>query len=264
MNRFPVLMYHRILSDRCPVPDPEERPWAVTLEAFGWQMGHLRETGRVGVAMGRVHATLAAGGRIPAEWVAITFDDGNASDHAHAFPLLAEHGFQATFFVCGARVDAPGGLTRAALREMHAAGMHLGSHGMTHRFLTTLDGDAERDELVRSRGLLEDIVGAAVDHFAPPGGRWSRRTEGTLRALAFAAVSTSAFGYNDAARPRFAYRRIPIVRGTLPGRFSAVARGARVPLLSAYARATALHAARGLLGERAYARVRSARTGGAS
>ena len=264
MNRFPVLMYHRILSEHLPAPAPEERPWSVTAEAFARQMDRLAESGRVGVSMRDVHGTLASGGRVPPAWVALTFDDGNASDHAVALPALAARGFRATFFVCGERVDAPGGLSREALREMHAAGMHIGSHAMTHRFLITLDAAAERAELARSRELLESVVAAPVDHFAPPGGRWSRRTARTLRELDFAAVSTSAFGYNDAARARFAYRRIPVMLGTPLARFDAIARGSRAPLLPAYARAAALSTLRGVLGERGYARARAARPGGGS
>jgi peptidoglycan/xylan/chitin deacetylase (PgdA/CDA1 family) len=263
MNRFPVLMYHRILSDRHPVDDPEERPWSVTADAFGQQMARLSASGREGVSMHRVHETLAAGNPVPAQWVAITFDDGNASDHAHALPTLTAHGFSATFFVCGARIDAAGGLSRTQIREMHAAGMHIGSHAMTHRFLTTLDAAAERAELSRSRELLESVVGAPVDHFAPPGGRWSPRTERALRDLAFRAVSTSVFGYNGASAARFAYRRIPVMLSTAPGRFEAIACGSRARLLPAYVRAAALGAVRGVMGERGYARLRAARPGGA-
>ncbi len=65
MRRFPALMYHRIVSDHLAVDDPAERRWAVTLEAFTWQMGRLGTAGRVGVSMDRVHRTLAAGGRVP-------------------------------------------------------------------------------------------------------------------------------------------------------------------------------------------------------
>ncbi|MDH4037450.1 MAG: polysaccharide deacetylase family protein [Candidatus Krumholzibacteria bacterium] len=264
MSRYPVLMYHRILSDRHPVEDPEERPWSVTADAFAAQMARLAAAGRIGVSMRRVHETLAAGNAVPAQWVAITFDDGNASDHAHAMPVLASHGFSATFFICGGRVDAAGGLTRTQIREMQTAGMHIGSHAMTHRFLTTLDAAAERAELARSRELLESVAGATVDHFAPPGGRWSPRTERSLRELSFVAVSTSTFGYNASAEVRFAYRRVPVMMTTSSGRFEAIAGGSRARLLPAYLRAAALGAVRGALGEGAYARVRAARSGGAS
>lgn len=264
MNRFPVLMYHRILSGRCPVPDAEERPWAVSEESFVRQMDRLVAAGRRGVSMRDVHDTLRAGRRIPAGWVAITFDDGNASDHAHATPLLSERGFSATFFVCGGRVDADGGLTRDAIRDMHGAGMHIASHAWTHRFLTTLDAAAEKDELARSRDLLAGVTGAPVDHFAPPGGRWSKRTAAALRDLGYVAVSSSVFGYNDAGRARFAYRRIPVVMATPLERFDAVCAGSRARVLPSYARAAVLGALRGVLGERGYARARAARPGGAS
>ncbi len=262
MNRFPVLMYHRILSGLHPVDDPVERPWSVTLDAFTRQMDRLVAAGRVAVSMRRVHESLSAGGRVPAEWVAVTFDDGNASDHGHALPILAERGFSATFFICGSRVDAAGGLDRGQIREMHAAGMHVGSHAMSHRFLTTLADADEREEIARSREMLESISGAPVDHFAPPGGRWSGRTARTLRELSFAAVSTSAFGYNDAARCRFAYRRIPVVLDTPEAQFDAIVAGMRTRLLSSYARSAAGRVVRGALGERVYGHLRRVASGG--
>lgn len=264
MRRFPILMYHRIESGAQAVPDPEERPWAVALAEFHWQMDRIRETGRRGVSMREVHDALESGGGVPPEWVGITFDDGNASDHAHALPALAERGFGATFFVCGNRLDADGGLTAAMIRDLAAGGMHVGSHAMTHRFLTALDAGEERRELDESRRLLESIVPGPVDHFAPPGGRWSSRTRRTLRDLSYRAVSTSAFGYNAASGARFSYRRIPVVLATTRDRFDAVIDGARWRLLPSYARAAALSAVRGALGESAYARIRAARPGGAS
>jgi peptidoglycan/xylan/chitin deacetylase (PgdA/CDA1 family) len=254
-------MYHRIESPGCPVTAPEERPWAVALADFARQLDRLREWGRVGVSMDDVHRRLAAGGVVPAEWVALTFDDGNRSDHEHALPLLAERGFRATFFVCGERVDRPGGLAAAMIREMHAAGMHIGSHAMTHRFLTRLAAQEEVDEVRRSRALLESIVADRVDHFAPPGGRWSRRTAHSLAQAGYAAVSTSAYGFNDDASVRFAYRRLPVVRSTPPGQFRAMVCAERGRLWPGYLRAGSLGLARRVLGEGAYGRARAVRGG---
>lgn len=261
MGRFAVLMYHRIESNRCPVADAEEQPWAVPMDRFASQIEGLRSRGRVGVSMGQIHEQLCAGRPVPPEWVGITFDDGNESDFEHALPMLVERGFRATFFVCGERVDAKGGLSRAMIREMHGAGMHVGSHAMTHRFLPVLAAGAEEDELRASRECLEAIVGAAVDHFAPPGGRWSARTRDTLRRLSYRAVSTSTFGYNDASRAVFAYRRLPVVRSTSERRFDAMIRGDRTRLLGSYARARSLVLVRALAGETVYGRMRAVRTG---
>jgi peptidoglycan/xylan/chitin deacetylase (PgdA/CDA1 family) len=106
--------------------------------------------------------------------VGITFDDGNASDYQHALPILAQYGFRGTFFICGERVG--GEMPAEQVRTLHGAGMHIGSHGMRHLFMTALNATEEESELVRSRELLEGLIGEPVVHFAPPGGRWSART----------------------------------------------------------------------------------------
>lgn len=261
MGRFPVLMYHRIESARCPVTEPEERPWAVGRETFERQLDRMSELGRVGVSMADVHDRLAGGGEVPPDWVAITFDDGNRSDHDEAVPLLAIRGFRATFFVCGRRAGSGGELTPEMIRTMRAAGMHIGSHAMTHRFLTSLSGEDEAAELRESRALLESIAGVPVTHFAPPGGRWSSRTARALREAGYTAVSTSVFGFNDPRGARFAYRRLPVVRATSAANFDAMVLGRRERLWPAYARALALKLARGVLGETLYGRARRLRPG---
>jgi peptidoglycan/xylan/chitin deacetylase (PgdA/CDA1 family) len=254
-GRFPVLMYHRLESSSCPVDAPAERPWAIPVSGFERQMERLRESGRLGVSMDQIHQTLAAGGNIPAPWVGVTFDDGNRSDHEHALPVLVRFGFRATFFVCGERIDTD--LSARHLREMHAAGMHVGSHAMTHRFMTTLSAAEEEGELVRSRATLEALVGAPVEHFAPPGGRWSGRTRRALERTGYVAVSTSSFGFNSAGAASFAYRRLPVVRATSWELFEAMICADRRKLLPGYTRAAILSAARAVLGEGVYGRTRT-------
>jgi peptidoglycan/xylan/chitin deacetylase (PgdA/CDA1 family) len=259
MNRFPVLMYHRVASDRCPVPndDAEESRYAVTLADFTWQLDRISRHGRTGVSMARIVECLDSGRDVPAHWIGITFDDGNESDYAHALPLLSERGFTATFYVCANRVDEPGGLTRTMVRELVFAGQHVGAHGMTHRFLTALDASAEEDEIVQSRDLLAELTDAPVDHFAPPGGRYSERTVETLRRHSFRAVGTSEFGFNPCSGRRFLFRRIPVTGSMSRSRFDATVQGKTLSLFPLYARAKALAWVRRILGESGYRRLRS-------
>jgi peptidoglycan/xylan/chitin deacetylase (PgdA/CDA1 family) len=256
MSRFPVLMYHRLESPRTPVADAVERPWSVPLSEFGRQLERLASSGRRGVSLAQAHDALAAGTPVPREWVVLTFDDGNESDYVHALPMLAARGFRATFYVCGCRVGSPGGLERSMIKEMRAAGMHVGSHAMSHRFLTTLSARDEEDELARSKSLLEEVAGSPVDHFAPPGGRWSKRTARTLRRLGYRAVATSAFGFNDSGAAKFAYRRIPVVAATTPEGFDALLEGRPWRVWRGYLRAGSVALLRGSLGEASYARLR--------
>lgn len=254
-GRFPVLMYHRLESATCPVDSEEERSWAVPVPVFERHMAHLRSGGRLGVSMDRIHRTLACGEPVPSQWVGITFDDGNASDYHHALPVLSGHGFHATFFVCGERIDAE--LPVENVRALHAAGMHVGSHAMRHRFMTTLNAAEEDSELVDSRARLEAVIGAPVVHFAPPGGRWSARTRRALERAGYEAVSTSHYGFNSSHRVSFAYSRLPVVRATSMDMFDAMISGARHRLWRGYGRARSLHFARLVMGESVYGRARS-------
>ncbi|NIO19354.1 MAG: polysaccharide deacetylase family protein, partial [Candidatus Aenigmarchaeota archaeon] len=69
------------------------------------------------------------------QWLIFTFDDGFISDFEISFPLLRERGLTATFFITVGNVGYPGYATVGQLKEMAEAGMEIGSHGLTHRYL---------------------------------------------------------------------------------------------------------------------------------
>ena len=53
---------------------------------------------------------------------------------------------------------------------MRGAGMDIGSHTHTHRILSHLDADSQRDELGQSREILEGMLGEPVTSVAYPVG----------------------------------------------------------------------------------------------
>lgn len=61
----------------------------------------------------------------------------------------------------------------ARLAAMHRAGIIIGSHTHTHALLDHESAATVREELSRSRRLLEAVVGAPVRHFAYPDGRFN-------------------------------------------------------------------------------------------
>ena len=157
MPRFPVLMYHRIVSDRCPVPgqDSEEARYGVKLREFESQLRQIADVGGRVVSVRSVHELLTNGESVPPGWIVFTFDDGNFSDYEHARPMLLEHGFSATFFVSVERLGAPGGLEQGMVSQMAAEGLDISSHGNTHRFLTGLSAGEEAGEMKDSKSRLE-------------------------------------------------------------------------------------------------------------
>jgi peptidoglycan/xylan/chitin deacetylase (PgdA/CDA1 family) len=116
--------------------------------------------------------------------VALTFDDGLASVHRHAWPVLARHGYAATVFLVTGRAGGDSGwpgqparvrrrplLGWGEAREMAAAGIEMGSHTVSHPDLTRLSPDEAGAELVASRMAIEDRLGVAVQALAYPYGR---------------------------------------------------------------------------------------------
>ena len=251
-------MYHRIVSAECPVPggDAEEARYAVEVDEFRWQLARISSRGRRGVSMRAVLESLENQGAVPPDWVALTFDDGNRSDYVHALPVLKEHGFSATFFVGSERIGADGGLEPGMLSAMAAAGMEIGSHGVTHRFITTLSAQEEEEELALSRQALEAAAGVEVRIYAPPGGRIGSRGISALKRLSYRAVCTSEFGLNPCRGSRFEFRRLPVTAATTRERFGACVDASIGRLFPAYARDRALKLARRALGESGYRRVR--------
>lgn len=126
--------------------------------------------------------------------VRITFDDGNASDVAEALPALTRRGLEATFFVVAGRLGAQHFIGASEVRELAAAGMRIGSHGMRHRRWRGLDDASLREEHVQAKGILEEVVGRPVTEAACPFGAYDRRTLRSLRRAGYRHVYTSDRG----------------------------------------------------------------------
>jgi peptidoglycan/xylan/chitin deacetylase (PgdA/CDA1 family) len=132
--------------------------------------------------------------------VTITFDDGNASDLEIGLPRLLERGLTARFFVCAGLLGDPGRLDDAGVKELHGAGMVIGSHGWSHRDWRSLDwgprgGSDVHDELVRARRHLERLTGAEVSEVAVPFGSYDRHVVRGLRRTGASRIYTSDGGW---------------------------------------------------------------------
>ena len=105
-----------------------------------------------------------------------------------------------------AAVGRPAGLMMRSeqVRALHAAGMEIGGHTVTHPILARLDPAAARDEIARGKEQLEGIIRAPVTLFAYPNGKpatdYACEHVAMVRELGFkGAVSTSwGVGTRDA------------------------------------------------------------------
>ena len=170
--RVPILMYHGIrpeLGGMHPYFETNTTP-----ELFAQHMQFLRENGYVALDLCKALEALMVG-RHDHRYVAITFDDGYRDFYTHAFPVLAEHGFQATvFIVTGLTGEEPirqhgrEYLTWGEIREMQSCGIRIGSHTVSHPELYRLSPSEVEYEIRQSKETIEDKLGESVRSFSYP------------------------------------------------------------------------------------------------
>jgi peptidoglycan/xylan/chitin deacetylase (PgdA/CDA1 family) len=247
------LMYHEI--ERPGVPTVESGGgylrYVLTEADFREHIAALRRSGYTATAVGQALARRWPVGRR----VVLTFDDGAVSDRLVAAALLNENGFGATFYVVAGFLNRRGHLSVSHLRELAGLGFEIGSHSMSHRWLSDLDTAGLRDEIVNSKDRLQQVLGAPVQHFACPGGRLSRAAVRLAREAGYLSLATSQLGLNDAGTDPFRLRRIAIHRGTSARHLLRLCEGR--DLAFRRVREGLLHAAKAAMGNRRYDKVRT-------
>jgi peptidoglycan/xylan/chitin deacetylase (PgdA/CDA1 family) len=209
-----VLMYHRVCADR----DRARGAFVVSASVFEGQMGWLA---RHGFYTARLSEVLRLGGRAPrgpGRPVVLTFDDGYADNLEHAVPVLRRLGFTAALFpvLDPARrfngwddlpeMRAPL-LTAGELREVEAAGLELGSHTMSHPWLTRATAAELEHELVRSREVLASIAARPLPVLAYPYGGVDGRVKRAARAAGYLAALAVNSGPLELRSDPFEIRR---------------------------------------------------------
>jgi peptidoglycan/xylan/chitin deacetylase (PgdA/CDA1 family) len=138
----------------------------------------------------------------------------------------------------GACVPSDLMMTSQQVRALHAGGMEVGAHTVTHPILAEIPAERARDEIAASRARLEEITGAPVRLFAYPNGKpvrdYRREHAELARELGFEAAVSTAWG---AARPGDDLFQLPRFTPWGRGHFSFGLRLAAKRFTASYARA---------------------------
>jgi peptidoglycan/xylan/chitin deacetylase (PgdA/CDA1 family) len=234
-----ILMYHSL--------DETGSPISIAPRIFARHLDRLHGTGYTVLPLGEALTTRASG-----PIAALTFDDGYASVHEVAAPMLARVGWRATLFAVSGYIGSdnqwPGQagfvppaplLTWSQLQALSGAGWEIGGHTRTHPDLTQLSTDQIETEVVGGKRDLEDRLGQAVDLFAYPSGRHDQRVRSVVRRYFRAACTTDMGWASDSSQPD-ALERIEMWDFARPGAHRILGSRFMSPYLAACRAARAL------------------------
>ena len=169
----PVLTYHKLsrngTADAMTVREAD----------FEAQMRFLRENGYRVIPLDDLFEFLQFRRQIPARSVVVTFDDGWASVHDIALPILKKYGYPATLFVyTDLIVGSRETLSWEQVGELSRNGFDIQCHSKTHRYLGRKERketfrdyfEAVRKEIVESSRIIRKHTGREVKYLAYPYG----------------------------------------------------------------------------------------------
>lgn len=134
-----------------------------------------------------------------APMISLTFDDGSAGFWTDVRPLLEARNLKTTQYVpTGTLGNDPDLMTKDQLSTLARAGHEIGSHSVTHPFLTTVSDAQLRAEMVDPKAALEAIPGVgSVTNFAYPFGDYDARVIAAEQAAGYASGRSVEEGYNS-------------------------------------------------------------------
>jgi peptidoglycan/xylan/chitin deacetylase (PgdA/CDA1 family) len=195
-------MYHGVGAEG----PPALAPYWISAPDFRHHLDWLRAEGWTAISADELRRAQRSGSRLPRRTVLLTFDDGLVSFARVAWPELRARGMTATAFVVSGHVGGRADWDRRfgdpapllpweELRRLAGEGVEIGSHTVTHPFLTGLPlADAAR-ELAESRARLGAELGRPVGAVAYPHGD----VDPAVRQMAELAGYTSGFTCRPAA-----------------------------------------------------------------
>jgi peptidoglycan/xylan/chitin deacetylase (PgdA/CDA1 family) len=209
--RVPILMYHYTSTP----PEDADRyriNLSIEPEMLRQQFQYLADNGFTPMRLYDLSLAITNQQELPEKPIILTFDDGYLDNYQHAYPLLTEFGYPATFFVITDLVDQnhPAYMNWEMLRELAAAGHDIENHTRTHPDLSTLTRDGMYGQISRARQRIQEEVGQPARYLCYPAGKYNETTLEVVEELGLWGAVTTQSGRWHGFDERYEWGRIRI------------------------------------------------------
>lgn len=226
----PILMYHQVAK----IPrELDPLGLAIPPAQFEQQMEYLARNEYRCLTLCEAVAHYRISGRLPGKSFVLTFDDGYQDLLLTVCPILDKFSFTATIFLVAGQMGSLSNwwgqngarsgllLTPAEARVLAQRGYTLGSHSLTHPFLTSLDDQSAFEEIRNSRVLLQEQLDIKIDYFSYPYSDTNARIERIIKSVGY----KSACAGNQGRQNIFHLWRVPCGRHDTNFSFALKVRG---------------------------------------
>lgn len=188
----PILMYHRIAN----IPNDRN---ALSPEKFKEQLDYLKQNNFTTITMKMLYDYYHKNISLPNKPVLITFDDGYTDNFTKALPLLLERNMTAVVFPIANWIgqknlwedfhkEITTTMNIPQLRDWSRFGMEIGSHTLTHPFLSKCKSNILFDEIHESKKFLENQFSIPIKFFCYPYGDFNQNVLSTISSSGYLAA----------------------------------------------------------------------------
>jgi len=175
-----VIMYHRFGESRYPSTN-------TTIEQFRAHLRELKDGNYVVKPVPEILAAIRSGTELPDKTVGITIDDAFSSVYKIGWPMLRRAGLPFTLFVATEPLDrkTSGYMSWDQLRELHKAGVTIGSQTATHLHMPHATDQQNKVDLEASNARFKAELGFIPKIIAYPYGEYSLAVGKVTKAAGF-------------------------------------------------------------------------------
>ena len=155
-------------------------------------------------------STIRSSENISGRRICLTLDDGYLSDFEVALPLSLKYKLPFISFIPTSNINKKGFLSRNNIYDLSKNGFSIGSHSHKHQRIKSQTIFSLKEDVYKSKCILEDIVSKEINSFSFPFGEHSLVHQKVLKEIGFKFIFTSKYGYLNKISNNYLIPRIAI------------------------------------------------------